>query len=442
MREVDDWDHPPVRIASVCARFLLVLIGICCVSGVSLAQQAFLQADRPERGAQAKRREQLLEALKGENPPPRAVEELALMGIHDAPARKALLALVRKQGEGSKRPEFLEGLPFVVSYSLVDGLAAPGAEAVPDILEALGAANADESKDHYLTLASSLGRIGAPAKRALPFLRAKLADRAASAELKAAIRVILANLGDQSKETLEAILANLRDEKLQRPTAQVIVLVRAREWVSEAMIQAMGKWLHRDLELDVPVALGILGAKAERYAGTLEKIFDRRIDAGDGLALAYGLVVANIDPTKRDAVLRRLLNNFDRIGDCRHGWLILTAVSNAYALVPPLSKELVKLCEDKDERVAGFACGLLASASLSVREVAPELIKFTRGKGDEEVRAAVAYALRDIAEYSHLPQLDEALKKESSAKVRKNLGATIKYIKTFEPVTWYGPPEW
>jgi hypothetical protein len=218
--------------------------------------------------------------------------------------------------------------------------------------------------------------------------------------------------------------------------------VRAREWVSEAMIQAMGKWLDRELELDVAIALGILGEKAERFAGKLERIFNRKIDAGDGLALAYGLVVANVDPKKRDAVLKRLLTNFDRIGDCHHGWFVITGVSNTYVLVAPLSKEIVKLCKDKDERIAGFAYGLLAAAGLSVREVTPELIRFIRGSANEESRAAAAYALTDIADYSHLPQLEEALKKESSAKVRKNLGASITYIKTFEPVTWYGPPEW
>ena len=219
--------------------------------------------------------------------------------------------------------------------------------------------------------------------------------------------------------------------------------VERRPWVSEAMIEALAEGLNQDLEVDMAVALGILGSKAGPVVARLEKIFDGEITAGSGLALTHGLVLANIDPKKRDAVLRRLLANFDRIGDCHHGWFVITAVSNAYVLVAPLSKELVKFCGgDKDPKVAASAFGLLAEAGLPARGVVPELIEFMRGKADDESRADAAYTLKDLADFTHLPKLEEALKNEGSAKVRKNLDATIKYLKTFESVTWYGPPEW
>jgi hypothetical protein len=65
-----------------------------------------------------------------------------------------------------------------------------------------------------------------------------------------------------------------------------------------------------------------------------------------------------------------------------------------------------------------------------------------RGKGDDDRRADAAYALSLIADYSQLAELQKALKEETSPKVRKNLKATINYIRSFESVTWYGSPEW
>ena len=239
---------------------------------------------------------------------------------------------------------------------------------------------------------------------------------------------------------MKAILADLKDANLQRSVAQTMVLVRARDWVSGAMVDEMSQGFEHCL--DLVVALGGLGERDAGASAKLEKVFVGEIKDGNGLALTHGLVLANIDPKKREAVLRRLLTNLDQIGDCRHGWLILTGLSNAYALVPPISKDLVKLVEDPDPKVSRGSLWLLESAGLSVRGIAPAIIRFMRGKGDDDRRADAAYALSLIADYSQLAELEKALKEESSPKVRKNLKATINYIRSFESVTWYGSPEW
>jgi len=406
---------------------------------IALPSPALAQPIKHRQEVREKRREQLLKFLKEEKSrPSRVMQELALMAASDALARKGLVSvLVEGEAKGARRSRFIENIPFVVPLCLVDGLAAAGPAAVPDYLEALKTPSAAQSRDLFIAFAASLGQIRPGSERTIRFLREKLADRTLEPECKAGLRVVLANLGDRSRQNLAAILADLKSEKLHTATAQVMVLVRAREWVNEAMIQALGE----SGTLDAAVAVGILGEKA----GSLSKLMEERFDAalaGSGKAVTYGLVLASIDPKQRPAVLKRLCANQSRLGDCRHMWFFATAFSNAFELIGPMGKDIVKLVEDRDPDVARAAMGLLSSAELSARDVAPDVIKFMRSKADDNRRADAAYTLHKIADFSHLALLEEALKQESSPKVRKNLGATIKMIRTFEGGIFYGPPEW
>jgi hypothetical protein len=332
----------------------------------------------------------------------------------------------------------------VVPYWLVDGFAAGGPPAIPDLLESLGTETARNSDDFFMLLAASVGRMGPRGAQALPVLHAELAVQKLRPARQAALRVVMANLGDHSEENLQAILAALGDETLRLPVVQALVIVRAREWVTAPMIRALNSRLNETSGTDLftAVALGMLGEKGAMASRKLDELIESELEKGDGLAHVHTLILANITPREGKPVLRRLLGSTREIGGCMIGGAFFeAAIGNFNVLIGPLIPTLVELLDDANPKVSERSLGLASFAGLSARDVVPEAIRLLRGTANEGYRADVASTLSFIANYSDLPTLDAVLKVETSAKVRKNLSATIRYIRNFELVTWYGPPE-
>ncbi len=400
----------------------------------------------------AARREQLLALFKRDKPQSRVLQELVLVGGTAEPsARESLLSILAKRSGSSNRLHFYINVPIeihpelvVVPYWLVDGFAAAGPAAIPDLLKSLETDAAQKSNDYFTLLATSLGRMGPEGKSAIPALRSQLANTDLPPARRTALRVILANLGEESPENQRAILADLQSTMLVRPAAQAMVLVRARNWVTQPMVDALCAHLGEPAEKgsdDVAVALGVLGERAAAAVEIVDRFIESELEKKDSGAVLHTLLLANIAPKQQERALRRLLESGPLGGCMIGGEVLMNAICNANVLVASLQATLVKFINDPNPSVSSRALAQIAMGELSIRGAVPELIRFLREKAPERRRADAACTLSSIATYSDLPNLEEALKLETSPKVTKNLGATIEYIRNLGSVTWYGPSE-
>lgn len=401
-----------------------LLAGVAAVGIPSTGQDT----QNVDRDAQAQRRKQLVKALKSDLfVSYRAAEEMAISGNIDKSGWKALIELIAsKTGPGL--------LPFV-SARYIDALAAAGSPAVPDILAALQKDDPQKWGDFPSAFLLSLGRMGPAAKEAIPSLRRMLADP--RTEGKVALRIVLANIGDESKVNLEAILAEFRKGEQGDYVGIYVTFpyIRPREWLTKEMIEVLGKPLQRTVPTKpgdplpgectwAVVTFGILGERAMSLADTLESRA-ASIPNCDGLALA------RIDPKRREAALRRLLEKphpptpggvdfKGQIVVLDIAWLLLDS---------EVAKGLAKFVDNPDPEVAAWACDILSLGGLAARDAAPMLLKYIRSEADEDRRAEAARTLSWVADNAQLPALDTALRAEKSGKVRAALESTVRWIK-------------
>jgi hypothetical protein len=291
--------------------------------------------------------------------------------------------------------------------------------------------------NNRLVLVATVGRIGPPGKQAVPFLRKILErprippQREAPTEVKLAVWVALANLGDTSKDDLAEILAGLKSpvSELSRAATRALILVRPGDWVTKDMIGALAEALDPyPYALEKAVALGVLGQRASAAGKRLEEL---QQEAGFPFALA----ISRIEPRKREAELRRVCTSSEQIGGCK-AVLVMAAIywCNAPCLLDgPAVQELVKLMDDPDPKVSEGAIWMLQLAGLGAREAVPDLLRFMRRKAEEGRRAYAAYALSRIADACHLPALKAALAREKSAAVRQELAWTLHWVETLQP---------
>jgi len=380
------------------------------------------------RGADARRRDQLVRTFKKAEGDAwlrtwfRALDELALEADFDVALWKTVEAKLARHLERYAKDDWAVQLPPLWLVALTS----PGKAVVPTILGRLRADSTSPTEAHLLLLI--LGRMGPAAKGAMPFLRKQLADPKTPRARKAQIRVVLANLGDGSKDTAAAILADLKKRETSYDVLQTMASIGPRNWVTEGMIRAMAK----EATLDAALVLGLLGERAGSVAKKLDDL--QRSTVKDGLPdqFIYGLALARIDRKNQDTALRRL---FPKDFTCHP--LGLLALFNNH---PPemlvdaeISKHLGKLVGDKDRTVSGGALMLLEQTGLSARGAAPAVLAFLRSDADVTRRGQAARALARIADYSLLPELKAVAEKEASVEVCERLEATIKLIELVEP---------
>jgi hypothetical protein len=83
-------------------RPLFLSCSLCFALGITSSQEGRPQEKSSDHDAPKARREQLLELAKSDDEDPRALQELALTGMHDASTRRALLALLPEKDRNEK----------------------------------------------------------------------------------------------------------------------------------------------------------------------------------------------------------------------------------------------------------------------------------------------------------------------------------------------------
>jgi hypothetical protein len=250
----------------------------------------------------------------------------------------------------------------------------------------------------------------------------------------------LANMGDDSKETVTAIARNLRNPQTSGVIISTVIMVRPRAWMNDEIISEIikpfgsftpaedGKQTGRYFDLSQrAVVLGLLGERAASAAGKLETvqesaIADQRIE---GVILT--LALARVVPDRRGALLRRLLKSFRTLVRGPAGVL----VECPYLLIDEkLSEQLAQALEDPDRDVAEVARYVFWWAGLSARDAFPRVLKYVRDSADSNRRAKAAGVLGMISTFARLPELEAALKEEKSEAVRRQLQAAIEGVRS------------
>jgi hypothetical protein len=278
--------------------------------------------------------------------------------------------------------------------------------------------------------------MGPSAKSAIPALRKMLGNKTIGDDTT--IRIVLANLGDESKENLETILADFKNIEKLGCFSRVLPFIKPGGWVKDEMLVAMAdpykRWLgteRRPVVADVPgiaIQLGQVGQRAASVKALFDVAQDTCLRTRDISALPVSLALARIDPKQREEVIRRLLAGWSSLEWGRgadlagkeYAWQLLDA---------RLSKCLAGFLADPNTSVAQGAILYLYLGGLASREAVPQVLSFIQSEADEELRASAAETLAAIAEYKQLPKLEATLKNEKSERVRKGLKEAIRIIK-------------
>jgi hypothetical protein len=362
-----------------------------------------------------------------------AADDLAWLGGLERRHWQPLIDAVVKEGVGG--PLF------------IDALAAAGPEAVPDILRAVRAVQPLEIgsshpflSDKAIALLGSLGRMGKAAAPGLPALRKMLAQEGISKSSQAAIRMVMANLGDESPENLDAIARDLKSDDGIAAMMWMLVLIRPGPWVSKEMAREVCNQFNAVPDDEVrrgeglrfwAEMLGMLGERASPAAERLEKERKAALKTDHfGNIVLGSFAVARIQPRRQEEVLRDLARRLQRGMDNPEALFFFRHTPPFFDPAP--SRTAGGLLNDPDAEVSEGAVLLLAAAGSEGRHAFAQVLEFVRGKADEDRRARAVTLLR-YADLSQLPVLEAAMREEKSEQVRRQLGRLIESVKTGEP---------
>jgi hypothetical protein len=418
----------------MCGRMGWALCVSLSLIGVASAEPPGQREDGRRKEALVKRQEQLVQTLKTGKffDVLRAAEELAAMDKLDPLVTRDLVALMKNAPDGQRALE---------SVRLVDALAASGPDGVPVILRALR--TAEWKGDNPLLL--SLGRMGPSAKAAVPLLRDRLKDPKTAVYSKADLRIVLANIGSDPKEGLQAIRGWMQALDTHAYPFSAVVQVRPREWLTREVIDTMVKdpgdkdqKLEGDGVIIAAELFGVMGDRAASAIRELEAAQKTAIKDRKNVAISATLGLARIDPKNQDAILRRLFKGCpDAFRALERVTILGVLMETPYLLIDSrLSLQLARMVEDKDAEVAEGAAALLWWAGLAGRDAFPRLLKYVRSDATPARRAVAANVLGRVATFDRLAELEAAHKDEKAAEVRRELQLAIDDIRSVGKEGW------
>ena len=210
------------------------------------------------------------------------------------------------------------------------GLARVGPDVLPDVLAELKKWSGHDASGWGLLLC--IGRMGPQAVKATPYLLDRLAAEETHQTTKAIIRVVLANVGYESQDNLDAILTSIRGPGSEGSTVSTMALTGSREWVTPAMVLALANRLEtsRD-EYHVAVALGVLKERAAPATAALERSMATSLNARGYSSgyIACGFALAQVAPERRREVLRSVFAKLGPYGIQNHtDWTFIYLVTS------------------------------------------------------------------------------------------------------------------
>jgi len=385
-------------------------------------------------GCGAARQEQLLQALdQGVSPLQiRAAAELRHHVKGQPAVRQALVERLCRETEP-------------LAADLAKSLAAAGAEAVPDILRAWD--DQKVSDEGRLRLTWVLGRVGPPAKAAVPSLRRLLSAEGVSPEMCAAIRVTLANLGDTSRENLDGIGKAV---STGGPAGVAALLAIAfgggAPWADDSLIALLVK---RAQQPDGPeqtcavLALGRLGEKAgPEAAAVLSKALEAALKQEGGYsALVLACALARID---RSRAVRHLEGVLERAGagpPDEGGMAQMLWIRSALADEQLAHYLTAVLCSKQTQAGKGAVWAIAGCLDPDAQEAGERLLDILAHAKDEKLRLSAAQALGSVLPDSQLGRLEALRDKESSEDVKEAMSKSIFVVRLGQSAREMGRPD-
>jgi HEAT repeat protein len=379
-----------------------------------------------------RRQDQLRETLKIlDSTSLRALEELSAIDKLNNSTDQALFAAV---------PRAKNSIVFH-SQRFVDALAATGKSR--RLMHLLNVHDNKED-DVFLIYLACLGRMGLSAKEALPLLRKKLEEPDLPPNVKVSVQVVLADIGDPSKEIRRAILRSLEEPGSADDTLMMVI----QTWPSP------NAWINRDVEkqitnrmikeaqhknreyeslLGLTTVLGLLGEKASPALGSLKSLQRAAIEDHDQTAIVLSLALARIDPKNSTIALRSLFKGFSKIFRRFGRGSIALLLEYPYCIVnSEVSIQLAKMLEDPDLEVSEGAASVLIWAGLKSRDAFPIVLEYLQKTEDDKRRALAVRVLRRIGDFSRLGQLDSALNEDTPQRIRSAINAVKLGIKELD----------
>jgi len=387
-------------------RFIVLL---CLAGGVFL-------------GCGAVRQEQLLQALdQGVSPlQMRAAAEVSQHVKGQPAVRRALVERLCRETEP-------------LAAELAKSLAAAGAEVVPDILPAWD--DQKVSDQCRMRLMWALGRVGPPAKAAMPSLHRTLSTEGVSPEMCAAIRVTLANFGDTSRENLDAISKAVSTGGRAGAVAlEAMAFGGGAGWADDTLIACLVRLAQKQDGPEQAYAVLVLGRLGEKAgpeaAAVLTKALEAALkDDGAGSALVLGCALARIDRSHALGHLERVLGRAGARPPDEGAMVQMVWIRSALADAQ-LARDLIALSNSKQTQVAKGAmwtiAGCLGPDALEAGQRAMDILAHDK---DEGLRVIAAQALGSVLPDTQVDRLEALRGKEPSEDVKQAIAKSIFVIR-------------
>jgi hypothetical protein len=244
----------------------------------------------------------------------------------------------------------------------------------------------------------------------------------------AALRVVLAEIGDRSPQNLSAIENNLaQGGGIQWVTATWLASF-GHAWITPKMIDSLRALITNknteDYDYYSFLAVLALGNQADKASGAIGQIaaFLRKAEAKD-VPFACHLALCQMDSKQRELHLSKALEiiGSDKFSNDPHLPLLFTAERQLGGLRP----SILPLLDSKNIDVQTGAALCLAVIGSPDRKVAEKLLNILAqvpSEKNERLRERAAEALAALAESSQLPQIQAAWDREQQA-AHENLAA-------------------
>jgi len=358
---------------------LLVLFIVLTTTVFVYPQEGGSQNNEQDKLTQKARREKLIAALESENwvVRRRAVLELSADNNFDSDTPKILLKYMLS---AFARVENIPQEELII-FDVIMTITQPSSRnaVLPDILKALESRSSEPKIFLYLLL--SLGRMGKTAKEAIPYLEKKLGDSKTDAGIKDIIRVVLANIGYESKDNLSAILKAINSEG---PTSLAILstlgFTGSCDWVTSEMTAELTKMLDKpdsDMAAFGAIVLGILGKKASSASEKLAKAQKASMESENysSAFIIYGFALAKINPEKKEEALDAVFKKLGPYGFGNHtDWPAMFMVAESL-IDKDIINQIIQIISKSDAELLPGAMSMLGVIGYRAKDVTPQLLK-------------------------------------------------------------------
>jgi hypothetical protein len=354
----------------------------------------------------------------------RAAEEIALCGKVDPGTLKILVNLVRRGAGGDLAYQ---------SSRFIDAFQGATGEDAAEIARYLTRVDLDTNEK--IRLVAVLARIGPKAKAEMPLLRQEL-NKDLHAHLAAAMRVALLSLGDDTRENIDALIADLKAPHCGATFACLLtsrLTPRLPDRVFDELVKLYEEaseddWRNADLKYQALSMLAAILAQADARAigvsDQLDRVRRESLADGSPTCIMFSLALARIDKDRREKVIAELVENWAKVTHRADRGTVFSVSEMPFLL---MTREMASQCArqlDRDKGREG-AVALLSASGTAARGVVPDLLEFISRSADTRKQRVAAEVVGFVCDLAQVPVVRRAADREKSEEVRQALESAV-----------------